>query len=73
MVEVVFHDVNNAEAVAGPFEQVVVEAEVVGHGLVVKIVAVATSEPIAYATGGFWFYDERPFKQAFVQQHEETR
>lgn len=69
---IVLHDVNNQEVELGPFGQVCFEVEVARRELVPVLKDVASSVKIAYNHGGFWFYDGRPFKQAFVRAQEPT-
>lgn len=69
---IVLHDVNSAEVEIGPFGQVCFEVEVVGQALVPVLKDVTSSVKIAYNHGGFWFYEGRPFKQAFVRAQEPT-
>jgi hypothetical protein len=68
MVEVIFHGVNNDEAVAGPFKQVATEVEPAGHGVFVTMMRdVVTRDLIASAVGSWWFYEGEPYKQAFIR------
>lgn len=67
-VTIILHDVNNVERELGPFSQVVFETEIIGGAIRVSARNVNTSEPICWAYGGFWFYDDHPYKQLFVRE-----
>lgn len=64
---VVLHDVDNDEVELGPFGQVCFEVDVVGAAVRPVLRDAATSEAIAYNYAGFWYKDDRPFRQAFVR------
>jgi hypothetical protein len=69
---VVFQDVDNEEVEVGPFDQVCFEQEVVGPSVRSVVRDVWTRDAIAWGYAGFWYRDDRPYKQAFVRAHEES-
>lgn len=60
-------EADGTEVQIGPYKQVAIEVEVIGHTTRAVMKDVVTKEPILFSAGSWWFYNGEPYKQAFTR------